>query len=122
MAAITRIFHVAQPEPEPEPESPCMMHVCVGVGPCVWVCVCVCVCALRNMKIRNAGGLTLHSGTWSAVPFECQRQLPRILDASSSVLNAPAWVSWGEGEGGQAMRMEVGFVWGTSDKMSGHYA
>lgn len=63
---------------------------CVRGRQCVRVCGCVSV-EHGNQKCRMA------HPAWGAVPFECQRQLPRILDASSSVLNAPAWVSWWAG-------------------------
>lgn len=80
---------------------------------CAWASVRACG---WSMEIRNAA--------WGAVPFECQRQLPRILDASSSVLNVPGYGSvagerggaWVIGDGGRFC------VWGTSDRMSGHYA
>lgn len=106
MAAITRIFHVAAGDGEPGSRrgTLCMMHVYVGVTPCVYlslslplsVCACMLVCGclfVRYGAWKSEMQDDSRLRAWGAVPFECQRQLPRILDASSSVLNAPAWVS-----------------------------
>lgn len=117
----------------------CMMHVYVGVTACLYLSLslclslppCVCVAEHGNQKCR-----TTHGCTWGAVPFECQRQLPRILDASSSVLNgsvgskehmkqAGMQLHWGRDGGGiwqnvRALCMSINWVTQSWTKARAH--